>query len=51
MKVRPATRDDVPLILTFIRELAAYEKLAQEVVATEDTLAATLFGPQPTPSS
>ena len=47
MNVRAATRDDVPLILAFIRELAAYEKLAEEVVATEDTLAATLFGPRP----
>ena len=47
MKVRTATRDDVPLILTFIHELAAYEKLAQEVVATEETLAATLFDTQP----
>ena len=47
MNVRAATRDDVPLILAFIRELAAYEKLAEEVVATENTLAATLFGPRP----
>ena len=47
MNVRAATRDDAPLILAFIRELAAYEKLAEEVVATEDTLAATLFGPRP----
>ena len=47
MNVRTATRDDAPLILAFIRELAAYEKLAEEVVATEATLAATLFGPRP----
>jgi len=47
VNVRAATRDDVPLILAFIRELAAYEKLAEEVVATENTLAATLFGPRP----
>jgi GNAT superfamily N-acetyltransferase len=45
--IRAATPDDVPLILAFIRELAAYEKLAHEVVATEEGLAATLFGPQP----
>jgi len=47
VNVRTATRDDAPLILAFIRELAAYEKLAEEVVATEATLAATLFGPRP----
>ena len=47
MRVRAATPADVPLILAFIRELAAYEKLAEEVVATEATLAATLFGPRP----
>jgi GNAT superfamily N-acetyltransferase len=41
--VRPATRDDVPLILGFIRELAAYEKLLGEVEATEDSLRQTLF--------
>lgn len=45
--IRPATRDDVPLILAFIRELAAYEKLAHEVVATEEGLRETLFGSRP----
>ena len=47
MKIRAADRSDAPLILAFIRELAAYEKLAEDVVATEETLAATLFGPHP----
>jgi GNAT superfamily N-acetyltransferase len=42
--IRPADRDDVPLILTFIRELADYEKLAHEVVATEEGLVESLFG-------
>ncbi len=45
--IRPATRDDVPLILTLVRELATYEKLAQDVVATEETLATSLFGRRP----
>ncbi len=45
--IRPATRDDVPVILGFIRALADYEKLADQVVATEAKLAATLFGPRP----
>lgn len=43
-EIRPATIDDVPLILSFIKELAAYEKLLHEVVATEETLRASLFG-------
>lgn len=47
MKIRAAQRSDVPLILTFICELAAYEKLAEEVVATTETLTATLFGRHP----
>lgn len=45
--IRAATPADVPLILTFIRELAEYEHLTHEVVATEDLLAAALFGPRP----
>jgi GNAT superfamily N-acetyltransferase len=46
--IRPARREDVPLILTFIKELAAYEKLAHEVTATEAGLRETLFGVDPT---
>jgi GNAT superfamily N-acetyltransferase len=42
-EIKPATIDDVPLILSFIKELAAYEKLIHEVVATEDILRETLF--------
>jgi GNAT superfamily N-acetyltransferase len=45
--IRAAVPSDVPLILAFIRELAAYERLAHEVVATEEGLAATLFGSEP----
>jgi GNAT superfamily N-acetyltransferase len=45
--IRPATPDDVPLILTFIRELATYEKLAHEVVANERDMQAALFGERP----
>jgi GNAT superfamily N-acetyltransferase len=44
MNIRTATEDDVPLILRFIRELAEYEQLANNVVATEELLRATLFG-------
>jgi GNAT superfamily N-acetyltransferase len=42
--VREATEDDVPLILFLIRELAEYERLSHEVVATEEGLRETLFG-------
>lgn len=46
-RIRPAGEADVPLILRFIRELAEYERLLDEVVATEASLRATLFGPRP----
>jgi len=42
--IRPATEADVPLILSFIRELAEYERLSHEVVATEEALRNSLFG-------
>jgi len=42
--IRPATVGDVTLILRFIKELAAYERAEQEVVATESTLRSSLFG-------
>jgi GNAT superfamily N-acetyltransferase len=45
--LRFGTAEDVPLILTFIRELATYEKLLDEVVATEEDLHAALFGARP----
>lgn len=45
-EIKFATVDDVPLILSFIKQLAEYEKLLHEVVATEDILKQTLFGPK-----
>ena len=42
--IRQAKADDAGLILSFIRELAEYEKLSNEVVATEQSLRETLFG-------
>src|SRR4051812_22854152 len=42
--ISPATQDDVPAILSFIRGLADYEKLAHRCVATEQSLRETLFG-------
>jgi GNAT superfamily N-acetyltransferase len=47
LALRPATRADAALVLSFIRELAEYERLAHEVVATEDELVRTLFGEHP----
>jgi len=47
VEIRPAVVGDVPLVLRFIRELAEYEKLADHVVATEEGLRHTLFGPAP----
>ncbi len=44
VEIRAATEDDVPLIISFIRELAEYERLSHEVVATEDVLRESLFG-------
>jgi GNAT superfamily N-acetyltransferase len=46
-RIRPAAEADVPLILRFIRELAEYERLLHEVVATEAKLRETLFGARP----
>lgn len=42
--LRFATADDVGLILDFIRQLGAYEKLSDEVVTDEDQLRQSLFG-------
>jgi GNAT superfamily N-acetyltransferase len=49
LSIRAATASDVPLILSFIRGLAEYEKLLHEVEATEDKLRATLFPSAGTP--
>lgn len=42
-KLRFAEPNDVSLILEFIKELAKYEKMLDEVVATEDVLRESLF--------
>lgn len=46
-EVREVSAEDVPLILTLIGELAEYERLSHEVVATEDSLQEWLFGEKP----
>ncbi len=45
--IRPAVEADIPLILALIRELAEFERLAHQAVATEAQLQAALFGPKP----
>lgn len=47
LSIRPATAADLPLIAQLIRELAEYEKLAQEVRFDEAVLEAKLFGARP----
>ena len=48
LQIKHATVEDVALILTFIHALAHYEKLPDSVLATEDRLRTSLFGPNPT---
>jgi GNAT superfamily N-acetyltransferase len=43
-RIRFAREQDVPTILRFIRDLARYERLEHEVVASEDVLRDNLFG-------
>lgn len=40
---RDAERKDVPLILQFIKEIAAYEKMSDQVIADETTLETWVF--------
>lgn len=44
LKLKRATAEDVPLILSLVKELAEYERLTHEVVATEEALRESLFG-------
>ncbi len=43
LSFRYATREDVALILSFIRELAEYENMLDEVVATDELLCEWIF--------
>jgi len=47
LRIRQAERSDVTLILQFIRELAEYEKLTHEVVATPEDLLRDGFSDRP----
>ena len=47
LEIRAATENDVPLIFSFIRKLAEYGDISDEVAATEQDVRAALFGPRP----
>ena len=47
LTIRPAVAGEARLVLHFIRDLAAYEKLEHEVKATEADLDRDLFGASP----
>lgn len=47
IEISPATEQDCPAILNYVRELADYEKALHEVRATEDDLRSALFGDSP----
>jgi GNAT superfamily N-acetyltransferase len=51
IRIDPAAPADIPLILCLIRELAVYEKLGDQVVATEASLHESLFGSAPAASA
>lgn len=44
IRIERATERDVPLLLSFVRELAEYERASHEVVATLENLRESLFG-------
>jgi GNAT superfamily N-acetyltransferase len=46
IRIDSASDRDVPLVLQMIRDLAEYERMSDEVVATEDGLREALFGPR-----
>ncbi len=43
-RIQPASEQDVPVVLRMIKALAEYEKLADQIVATEASLREALFG-------
>ena len=47
IQIQPATDADVPLILQLIKALAEYERLGDQVSATEAMIRESFFGPAP----
>jgi GNAT superfamily N-acetyltransferase len=50
LRILPATENDIPLILEFIRDLAIYERHLDRLEATEERLRQTLFSREPAAS-
>ena len=46
ISIRPATPADTELVCAYIRELAEYERLTHEAVATTEDVRAALFSPE-----
>ncbi len=46
-RIRPAAPEDVPALLAMVRELAEFEHLSHQVVATEADYRESLFGERP----
>jgi GNAT superfamily N-acetyltransferase len=47
LQIRPATPDDIPQILAFIRELAEYERAPEQAIATREDLMRDGWGMKP----
>jgi GNAT superfamily N-acetyltransferase len=47
LRIAPAGENEVPVILSFIRKLAEYEKLSHLVVCTEENILEHVFGATP----
>ena len=45
--IKQAVEEDIPLLLSFIKKIAGYEKLSHEVITTEEILRESLFGKKP----
>lgn len=44
LNIRPVAEEDIPLVLEFIRDIAEYERLSDQVVADEAILRESFFG-------
>ena len=47
VRIERATERDIPIILQMIRDLAEYERMSDEVVATPEGVRESLFGDRP----
>ena len=47
LTIKQAEEKDIPLIISFIKRIAEYEKLSHEVIVTEEILRESIFGKKP----